>query len=73
MRTRSKENYGFPHLPGYWEIKETRTNIPDAIDVEVKPEEPGRIYVVEVRNKRQEAGNYAGVIELFTSSGKRPA
>jgi hypothetical protein len=28
--------------------------------------------VVEVRNKRQEAGNYAGVIELSTTSEKRP-
>ena len=60
------------HLPGHWEIKEARTNIPDAIDVQVKAEEPGKIYVVEVRNKRQEAGNYAGVIELFTTSEKRP-
>ncbi|MFA4902138.1 MAG: DUF1573 domain-containing protein [Desulfobaccales bacterium] len=60
------------HLPGHWEIKEARTNIPDAIDIKVKPEEPGRVYVVEVRNKRQEAGNYAGVIELFTNSEKRP-
>jgi hypothetical protein len=60
------------HLPVSWEIKEIKTNIPQFIDVTVKPEEPGRIYVVEVRNKRQDAGNYAGVIELFTSSEKRP-
>jgi len=60
------------HLPGSFEIKEFRTNIPQFIDVTVKAEEPGRIYVVEVRNKRQEAGNYAGVIELFTTSEKRP-
>jgi len=38
----------------------------------VKAEEPGRIYVVGVRNKRQEAGNYAGVIELSTTSKQRP-
>jgi hypothetical protein len=60
------------HLPVPWEIKEFKTNIPQFIDVNVKAEEPGRIYVVEVRNKRQEAGNYAGVIELFTTSEKRP-
>jgi hypothetical protein len=60
------------HLPGYWEIKEFKTNIPQFIDVTVKAEEPGRIYVVEVRNKQQEAGNYAGVIELSTTSEKRP-
>ncbi len=60
------------HLPAPWEIKEVKTNIPQFIDVTVKPEEPGRIYVVEVRNKRLEAGNYTGVIELFTTSEKRP-
>jgi hypothetical protein len=60
------------HLPGHWEIKEFKTNIPQYIDVNVKAEQPGKIYVVEVRNKRQEAGNYAGVIELFTTSEKRP-
>jgi hypothetical protein len=60
------------HLPVPWEIKEFKTNIPQFIDVNVKAEQPGKIYVVEVRNKRQEAGNYAGVIELFTTSEKRP-
>ena len=60
------------HLPGSFGIKEFKTNIPQFIDVTVKAEEPGRIYVVEVRNKRQEAGNYAGLIELFTTSEKRP-
>ena len=60
------------HLPGHWEIKEFKTNIPQFIDVTIKAEEPGRIYVVEVRNKRQEAGTYAGVIELSTTAEKRP-
>ena len=60
------------HLPVPWEIKDFKTSIPQFIDVNVKAEQPGRIYVVEVRNKRQEAGNYAGVIELFTTSEKRP-
>jgi len=60
------------HLQVPWEIKEFKTNIPQFIDVNVKAEQPGKIYVVEVRNKRQEAGNYAGLIELFTSSEKRP-
>jgi hypothetical protein len=60
------------HLPGPWEIKEFKTNIPQFIDVVLKAEQPGRIYVVEVLNKRQEAGNYAGLIELFTTSEKRP-
>jgi len=60
------------HLPVHWEIKEFKTNIPQFIDVNVKAEQPGKIYVVEVRNKREEAGNYAGLIELFTTSEKRP-
>ena len=60
------------HLPGHWEIKEFKTNIPQFIDVTIKAEEPGRIYVVEVRNKRQEPGTYAGVIELSTTAEKRP-
>ena len=60
------------HLPGNFEITEFKTNIPQFIDVTVKAEKPGRIYVVEVRNKRQEAGKYAGMIELFTTSEKRP-
>jgi hypothetical protein len=60
------------HLPEPWEIKQTRTNIPDAIDVKVIPEVPGRIYVVEVSNKRRDSGNYTGMIELFTTSEKRP-
>ena len=60
------------HLPDPWEITSFKTNIPQFIDVAVKAEKPGRVYVVEVRNKQQEAGNYAGVIELFTTSEKRP-
>lgn len=58
--------------PGRWEIKEARTDIPDSIDVTVRAEEPGRIYIVEVRNKQKKEGNYAGKIELFTTSEKRP-
>ena len=60
------------HLPGNFEIKAFKTNIPQYIDVNIRAEQPGKIYVVEVRNKRQEAGNYAGVIELSTTSEKRP-
>jgi hypothetical protein len=60
------------HLPGQWEIKNYTTNIPQYIDVTLKTEQPGRVYVVEVRNKRQDPGNYAGVIYLSTTSEKRP-
>jgi hypothetical protein len=60
------------HLPGAWEIKEYRTDIPDKIEVAIRPEVPGKIYVVEVKNKYKEAGNYKGMIELFTTSKERP-
>jgi len=60
------------HQSGPWEIKDFRTNIPDKIEVKVKAEEPGRVYVLEVKNRMQESGRYAGMIELFTTSKERP-
>ncbi len=60
------------HLPTPWKITEYRTNIPDKIEVSLKPEVPDKVYVLEVRNKAQQPGPYAGLIELFTSSEKRP-
>ncbi len=56
-----------------WEITEYRTNMAMSdVEIEVKPEQPGKVYVVEVRNKRREPGKYTGVIELMTTSAKRP-
>jgi hypothetical protein len=60
------------HLPEPWQISRYTTNIAQFIDVNLKTVEPGRIYVVEVRQKRQEPGKYTGKIELFTSYPKRP-
>ena len=60
------------HLPGAFEITNFRTNIPDKIDVSLKPVEPGRVYVLEVKNKAQNSGPYAGLIELNTNSKERP-
>jgi hypothetical protein len=60
------------HLPTPWEIKAYRTNIPDKIEVSLRVEEPGRVYVLEVRNKSQVVGHYAGRIDLATTSAKRP-
>lgn len=60
------------HLSGPWEIKDFRTNIPDKIEVKVKAEEPGRVYVLEVKNRVQEGGRYTGLIEVFTTSKERP-
>lgn len=60
------------HLPTPWEITQYRTSIPDKIDVTLKPEVPGKEYVLEVRNKSRDAGPYAGLVELFTTSKERP-
>jgi len=60
------------HLPGPWKITEVRSNIPDKIEVTLKPEVPDKVYVLEVRNKWQQSGPYAGLVELFTTSKERP-
>ena len=60
------------NLPGPLKITEFRTNIPDKIEVTLKPEVPDKVYVLEVRPKGQVSGAFAGVIELFTNSKERP-
>ncbi len=60
------------HLPGSFEITNFRTNIPDKIDMNLKPVEPGRVYVLEVKNKAQNSDNYGGIIEISTTSKERP-
>jgi hypothetical protein len=60
------------HLPMPFQITEYRTTIPDKIEVSLKPEVPDKVYVLEVRNKGQQSGAYAGLIELFTTSKERP-
>jgi hypothetical protein len=60
------------HLPTAWKITDYRTTIPTQIEVTLKPETPDKIYVLEVSNKSQQVGTYAGLIELFTTSKQRP-
>jgi hypothetical protein len=60
------------HLPGPWKITDYRTTIPGKIAITLKPEVPDKEYVLEVSNKSQEAGQYAGLVELFTTSKERP-
>jgi hypothetical protein len=60
------------HLLTPLKITEYRTNIPDKIEVTLKPEVPDKVYVLEVRPKGQVSGAFAGVIELFTNSKERP-
>jgi len=60
------------HQPTPWKITEVRATIPDKIEVTLTPEVADQVYVLEVRNKSREAGSYAGLIELFTTSKERP-
>ncbi len=60
------------HLPGPWEIKSFDNSIPQRIAVSLKAEEPGKVYVLEVRNISRDSGNYGGKIELLTTSKERP-
>jgi len=60
------------HLPGAFKITDYRTNIPDKIEVNLKAVEADRVYVLEVKNKSQNSGPYAGLVELNTTSKERP-
>jgi hypothetical protein len=60
------------HQSGPWEIRKVENGIPGMIEVNLKTEEPGKVYVLEVKNIRREAGHYGGKIELITSSKERP-
>ena len=60
------------HLPTPWKITGYSTTIPDKIEINLKPEVPNQIYDLEVRNVCQQAGPYAGIINLYTTSKERP-
>lgn len=60
------------NLPEPWEISRYTNNMPQFIDITLHAPEPGRSYVLDVRQKRQEPGKYNGMIELFTTVPKRP-
>jgi hypothetical protein len=60
------------HLPDPWKITGYSTTIPDKIAINLKPEVPNQVYDLEVRNVCQQAGPYAGVIYLYTTSKERP-
>jgi hypothetical protein len=60
------------HMSEPWEITEWKTNIPDKIEVGIKAEQAGKMYVLSIKNKQHEPGHYAGKIYLLTTSKKRP-
>ena len=60
------------HMPFPWQITKFQNSIPDKIDVTLKTEKPGKIYVLNIINKYQEQGHYVGKIEVFTNAINRP-
>lgn len=59
-------------LPFPWEITKIENSQPDKYDATLKTETPGKVYVLEVRNKSLEEGHYAGMIQLFTNVVHKP-
>ena len=60
------------HLKSPLQITVSQNTIPDKIEVNLKAEKPDQVYVLEVKNKRQEPGAYAGLIFLSTNAKERP-
>jgi hypothetical protein len=60
------------HLNIPWEISEVTTSIPQYIEVQLRPEQPGKSYILAVKNKSREVGRYAGKIEMKTNAARRP-
>ena len=60
------------NLPFPWEITKLQDSIPDKIEVKLQTVRPGKVYVLEVRNKSQDQGHYVGMIELFTNVVHKP-
>ncbi len=60
------------HLPFPWEITRMQNSLPDKYDAVLKTETPGKVYVVELKNKCQDSGHYVGMIELFTNVVHKP-
>jgi hypothetical protein len=60
------------HLNIPWEITSVKNSIPQFIEVTLKPEVVGKIYVLEVKNKSRQTGRYVGKIEMKTNAIRRP-
>lgn len=60
------------HLPGPLEITGHTNTIPQFMDASLKAEQPGKVYILEVRDKTRAKGTYKGAIELATTSRERP-
>lgn len=60
------------NLPFPWQITRMENTMPDKVEATLKVERPGKVYVVELKNKSMDTGHYVGMIELFTNVVHRP-
>jgi hypothetical protein len=60
------------YLPFPWEITKVENFQPDKFNATLKTEKPGKVYVLEVRNKSLEEGHYAGMVQLSTNVVHKP-
>ena len=54
------------------EITRMVNAMPDKVEATLKTERPGRVYVIEVKNKYRDGGHYVDTIELFTNVVHKP-
>jgi hypothetical protein len=59
-------------LPFPWQITRVENFQPDKFAATLKTERPGKVYVLEVRNKSLDEGHYVGMIQLFTNVVHKP-
>lgn len=60
------------HQPTPLTLRGTKTDLGDKIAVSLKTIDPGKVFELEVSNKVKNPEVYKGMIEVFTSSDKRP-
>lgn len=60
------------NLPFPWQITKFQNHLPDKIDVTLKTEKPGKIYIIDITNKYQRQGRYVGKIDVFTNAIDKP-
>ncbi len=54
------------------EITRMENSLPDKVEATLRTERPGKVYVIEVRNKSRDAEHYVDTIELFTNVIHKP-
>ncbi len=60
------------NLPFPWKITNFKNYIPEKVEVTLKTEKPGKIYVMDFINKYHGQGRYIGKVEVFTNAIHKP-